>query len=117
VIAINDEKALIMNLGENNANYNRDKYTCTFSKLIEHWRAVWFARTSSITEPTFPFGFVQVRYFLVYYTFRTIFLSSYPQMNEQVRLLVGFLGFVGTKHLMLVMCLIPLYQMSSWQWP
>ncbi len=54
-----------MILGENNSGYNRDKYNCTFPKMIESWRAIWYNRTNSITDPTFPFGFVQVRASLV----------------------------------------------------
>ena len=51
---------LVMILGENNAGYNRDKYNCTFPKLIQTWRSIWHTRTNSISDPTFPFGFVQV---------------------------------------------------------
>ncbi len=51
---------MIIILGENNAGYNRDKYNCTFAKMIEAWRNVWYTRTESTTDPTFPFGFVQV---------------------------------------------------------
>ena len=46
--------------GEANVNTNRDKYKCTFSKMIEYWRSIWHERTTSNTDPTFPFGFVQV---------------------------------------------------------
>jgi hypothetical protein len=35
-------------------------YNCTFSKLIEHWRSIWYTRTNFMTDPTFHFGFVQV---------------------------------------------------------
>jgi hypothetical protein len=51
-------------LGESNSGFGigRDKYTCTFSKLIEHWRSIWYTRTNSTTDPTFPFGFVQVSF-------------------------------------------------------
>jgi sialate O-acetylesterase len=49
-----------MILGENNAGHNRDQYACTFSGLIESWRKVWYTRTNMITDPAFPFGFVQV---------------------------------------------------------
>jgi len=45
------------------------------------------------------------------------FLLSYPQMTRRVDLLVELLGFVGIKHLMSVMFLIMLYQMSLWQYP
>jgi hypothetical protein len=36
-------------LGENNAGRKPDIYTCTFSKLIEHWRSIWYTRTNSMT--------------------------------------------------------------------
>ncbi len=47
-------------LGENNSGGTRDRYTCSFSKLIEHWRIIWHTRTNSSTDPIFHFGFVQV---------------------------------------------------------
>jgi sialate O-acetylesterase len=53
-------KGAIWYQGESNINYNRDAYTCTFSKMIETWRNVWHTRTNSTSDPTFPFGFVQV---------------------------------------------------------
>jgi sialate O-acetylesterase len=58
---VNNESALIIaTLGENNAGHNRDQYNCTFPKMIEAWRNVWHTRTNATTDPTFPFGFVQV---------------------------------------------------------
>jgi hypothetical protein len=48
-------------LGEANVNHNRDKYQCTFLKMIQYWRRIWRGRTGSITDPSFPFGFVQVK--------------------------------------------------------
>ncbi|CAF1501538.1 unnamed protein product [Adineta steineri] len=47
---------------EANSEYNRDKYTCTFSKLIQSWREIWHERTNTITHIQFPFGFVQVNF-------------------------------------------------------
>jgi hypothetical protein len=47
-------------LGENNAGGPHGRYNCTFSKLIEHWRSIWHARTNAMTDPLFHFGFVQV---------------------------------------------------------
>jgi sialate O-acetylesterase len=47
-------------LGENNSGGTRDRYICSFSKLIEYWRSIWYTRTNSSTDPIFPFGFVQV---------------------------------------------------------
>ena len=46
--------------GEANADYNSDKYACSFAKLISYWRQIWNERTNGITNIEFPFGFVQV---------------------------------------------------------
>ncbi|CAF1438660.1 unnamed protein product [Adineta ricciae] len=46
--------------GESNSDYNRDKYTCTFSKMIQSWREIWHERTNGTTDIQFPFGFVQL---------------------------------------------------------
>lgn len=51
-----------LTVGENNAGYHRDQYNCTFPKMIEAWRNVWYTRTNSTTDPAFPFGFVQVSF-------------------------------------------------------
>jgi hypothetical protein len=108
--------SLTVLLGEQNTYYNRDKYTCTFSKMIESWRSVWLLRTGFITDPIFPFGFVQVRGCLLS-SFNPSFLSffRYRHSKQQVRLLEDFHGFAGIKHSILAMYLMMLYQMSSWQ--
>jgi sialate O-acetylesterase len=49
--------------GESNADHNRDKYSCSFSKMIEYWRQTWNQRTNGLTDIQFPFGFVQVNLF------------------------------------------------------
>ncbi len=49
-------------VGEQNFHYNRDKYACSFSKLITYWREIWNERTNGITDIQFPFGFVQVSF-------------------------------------------------------
>ncbi len=49
-------------LGEQNTEYNTDKYACSFSKLIHYWRQIWNERTNGITDIQFPFGFVQVSF-------------------------------------------------------
>ncbi len=54
-------KGAIWYQSESNANFNRDKYVCTFSKMIQSWRQVWNTRTGGNTDANFPFGFVQVR--------------------------------------------------------
>jgi hypothetical protein len=48
--------------GETNRDYNRDLYTCSFSKMIYYWRQIWNNRTNGITDIQFPFGFVQVSF-------------------------------------------------------
>ncbi len=47
-------------LGE--ANAGNPTYACKFAKMIEYWRMVWNQRTNGITDPKFPFGFVQVSF-------------------------------------------------------
>jgi hypothetical protein len=34
--------------------------------MIESWRQVWNQRTNGITDPQFPFGFVQVSFIRAY---------------------------------------------------
>ncbi len=51
-----------VHVGEANAGYNRDQYTCTFSEMIQSWREIWNERTNGITDLQFPFGFVQVSF-------------------------------------------------------
>ncbi|CAF0850228.1 unnamed protein product [Adineta steineri] len=53
-------KGVIWYQGESNVIYNRDKYQCTFLKMIQYWRRIWQKRTNLATDPTFPFGFVQL---------------------------------------------------------
>ncbi|CAF1052728.1 unnamed protein product [Rotaria sordida] len=53
-------KGVIWYQGEANVNHNRDKYQCTFLKMIQYWRHIWQNRTYFITDPIFPFGFVQL---------------------------------------------------------
>ncbi|CAF1482342.1 unnamed protein product [Adineta ricciae] len=53
-------KGVIWYQGEANVNYNRDKYQCTFRKMIQYWRFTWQQRTNSLIDSKFPFGFVQL---------------------------------------------------------
>lgn len=46
--------------GETNANYNRDKYNCTFPGMIDDWRMAFHEGSEGQTALDFPFGFVQV---------------------------------------------------------
>lgn len=49
-------------VGETNRDFNRDLYTCSFTKMIEYWRQTWNNRTNGSTDIQFPFGFVQVSF-------------------------------------------------------
>jgi len=51
---------LLLVSGEANANYNRDKYNCTFPAMIDDWRMAFHEGSGGQTAPDFPFGFVQV---------------------------------------------------------
>lgn len=107
-----------MILGEDNIRFHTDLYPCTFSKLIESWRNIWHERTNFSTDPTFPFGIVQVRILILINFIFYSFFCSYQQEIVQVMSLEAFRPFVGIKHLMLDMYQIMLYQMFSWlpQW-
>ncbi|KAL9974148.1 hypothetical protein ACROYT_G011152 [Oculina patagonica] len=45
--------------GEANA-FKPYTYNCTFPTMIDDWRSKWFKGTDELTEPEFPFGFVQL---------------------------------------------------------
>lgn len=38
-------------------------YNCTFPAMIDDWRSKWFYGTDKLTDPEFPFGFVQLSSF------------------------------------------------------
>ncbi|XP_058606484.1 sialate O-acetylesterase isoform X2 [Onychostoma macrolepis] len=46
--------------GEANANYNRDKYNCSFPIMIDDWRMAFHEASDNQTPLDFPFGFVQL---------------------------------------------------------
>ncbi|XP_059362291.1 sialate O-acetylesterase [Carassius carassius] len=46
--------------GESNANYNRDKYNCSFPVMIDDWRMAFHKGSGGQTPLDFPFGFVQL---------------------------------------------------------
>ncbi|XP_077050657.1 sialate O-acetylesterase isoform X2 [Siphateles boraxobius] len=46
--------------GEANANYNRDKYNCSFPAMIDDWRMAFHEGSVGQTALDFPFGFVQL---------------------------------------------------------
>jgi hypothetical protein len=107
-----------INKGEANAGHNTDKYACSFSKMIHYWRQIWNQRTNGITDIQFPFGFVQVSFTEGYEKFHSyieIFhVYSYRQIRKMVQKLAVSHGFGGTKHLMLAMFQIVLFQKSLW---
>ncbi|XP_005069293.1 sialate O-acetylesterase isoform X1 [Mesocricetus auratus] len=53
-------KGVVWYQGENNANYNRDLYSCMFPALIDDWRQTFHYGSQGQTERFFPFGFVQL---------------------------------------------------------
>eukprot|EP00040_Diaphanoeca_grandis_P014171 m.71704 g.71704 ORF g.71704 m.71704 type:complete len:647 (-) comp24383_c0_seq2:239-2179(-) len=47
--------------GESDANaVEAPRYQCTFPAMISAWRSAWFSNTQGMTDPEFPFGFVQL---------------------------------------------------------
>ncbi|CAF3486522.1 unnamed protein product [Rotaria socialis] len=72
--------------GESNADYNRDKYACAFSKMIQYWRQTWNQRTNGLTDPTFPFGFVQ----LSTNTDKTTLVGGFPLIRWHQTFDVGY---------------------------
>ena len=101
--------------GETNRDFNRDYYTCSFSKMITYWRQMWNNRTNGSTDIEFPFGFVQVsvtgklRYLRIY-----IYIYSWQHSPPIRRKSVVFHGFAGIKHLTWVMFQITLFQKCLW---
>jgi sialate O-acetylesterase len=79
-------RGVIWYQGENNAGRKPDIYTCTFSKLIEHWRSIWYTRTNSMTDPTFHFGFVQLSTF---FNDSTI-IAGFPSLRWHQTFDVGY---------------------------
>ena len=58
--------------------------------MIESWRNVWHTRTQSITDPNFPFGFVQVIKFFLINCSITVFSSSYQHFDPTGKEVGGF---------------------------
>ncbi|KAF6721656.1 Sialate O-acetylesterase [Oryzias melastigma] len=46
--------------GEANAEYNKDKYNCSFPAMIDDWRMAFHSGSGGQTAGDFPFGFVQL---------------------------------------------------------
>ncbi|TST73070.1 Sialate O-acetylesterase [Bagarius yarrelli] len=53
-------KGAIWYQGESNAQYNQDKYSCTFPAMIDDWRMAFHTGSEGQTSQDFPFGFVQL---------------------------------------------------------
>ncbi|KAK9959120.1 hypothetical protein ABG768_011200 [Culter alburnus] len=49
--------------GEDNTNYNRDDYNCSFPGMIDDWRMAFHEGSGGQTALDFPFGFVQLSTF------------------------------------------------------
>ncbi|KAI8519942.1 hypothetical protein Bbelb_031990 [Branchiostoma belcheri] len=52
-------KGAIWYQGESNADHP-DSYLCLFPAMIDSWRSSWYQGTGGQTDPTFPFGFMQI---------------------------------------------------------
>ena len=67
-----------IHIGEANRAYHLDKYTCSFSKMIQYWRQIWNERTNGTTDLQFPFGFVQVKvkFQIIHFSMYRILLVS-----------------------------------------
>uniref|UniRef100_A0A3P9I405 Sialic acid acetylesterase n=1 Tax=Oryzias latipes TaxID=8090 RepID=A0A3P9I405_ORYLA len=46
--------------GEANADYNKNKYNCSFPAMIDDWRMAFHSGSGGQTADDFPFGFVQL---------------------------------------------------------
>ncbi|XP_062417050.1 sialate O-acetylesterase isoform X2 [Pungitius pungitius] len=53
-------KGAIWYQGEANAEYNQEKYNCSFPAMIDDWRLAFHRGSGGQTSPNFPFGFVQL---------------------------------------------------------
>jgi hypothetical protein len=65
--------------------------------MIQYWRRIWRLRTDLITDPEFPFGFVQVRKSFSIFLFENLRLYSYQPESQLETSSVDFLGFDGIK--------------------
>ncbi|KAB5575111.1 hypothetical protein PHYPO_G00217050 [Pangasianodon hypophthalmus] len=68
-------KGAIWYQGEANAQYNQDKYSCTFPAMIDDWRMAFHAGSEGQTAPDFPFGFVQLC------TYRKVTQDGFPEIR------------------------------------
>lgn len=63
--------------GESNTDYQRDLYGCIFAKMIDDWRENWYESTNQATNPSFPFGFVQIANALL----ENVSVGDYPVLR------------------------------------
>ena len=49
------------------SNIGTQEYGCLFGRMIQRWRQTWNNRTNGITNIQFPFGFVQVLKFFLFF--------------------------------------------------
>ncbi|MCJ8733554.1 hypothetical protein PDJAM_G00224870 [Pangasius djambal] len=68
-------KGAIWYQGEANAQYNQDKYSCTFPAMIDDWRMAFHAGSEGQTAQDFPFGFVQLC------TYRKVTQDGFPEIR------------------------------------
>ena len=57
--------------------YNNNFYNCTFPTMIDDWRYRWYEGTGGLTNPEFPFGFVQIANFSP----ENITIGTYPSLR------------------------------------
>ncbi|XP_073513483.1 sialate O-acetylesterase [Phyllobates terribilis] len=57
-------KGAVWYQGEQNTGLNTNLYNCTFPALIQDWRRSFHEGSLGQTDPTFPFGFVQLSTYL-----------------------------------------------------
>ncbi|KAM4014830.1 sialate O-acetylesterase [Anomaloglossus baeobatrachus] len=67
-------KGAVWYQGEQNTGLNTNLYNCTFPALIQDWRRSFHEGSLGQTDPTFPFGFVQL----------STYLKSQPDDNYPV---------------------------------
>ncbi|XP_017322201.3 sialate O-acetylesterase [Ictalurus punctatus] len=68
-------KGAIWYQGEANAQYNQDKYSCTFPAMIDDWRMAFHTGSEGQTAQDFPFGFVQLS------TYRIATQDGFPEIR------------------------------------
>jgi sialate O-acetylesterase len=70
--------------------YNRDQYTCSFSKMITYWRQTWNERTNGTTDIDLPFGFVQVILLLSHVCQQSVLFVQLSTFGNDTNFVGGF---------------------------